>query len=83
MEKDIELEVNRLFGDKAENVIKLLEEFQDAFELSARVLRCIVFLSGGSYEDLKQKIKEAELDWRDIISSAESTDFQFNKPFNS
>jgi|NorSeaMetagenome_1021524.scaffolds.fasta_scaffold147816_1 hypothetical protein len=53
---------------------------------SARIPRCILFLSKGNLELFKKNLKYAETDWRDIIYWAEydSNDiqvFDFNKTF--
>ena len=83
MEKDIKDRLTRDFGAKAEDAIALLNEFETQTDLGPRVSRCIVRLASGDTEKLKKSIKDARTDWRDVIVDAETTDFEFNKPFNS
>tara|TARA_B110001450_G_C17665876_1_gene499472 strand:- start:4934 stop:5188 length:255 start_codon:yes stop_codon:yes gene_type:complete len=81
MELDIENRIRSDFKKDANETIKLLNLFEERNSLSPRVSRSIVFLSKGSLEVLITKIKEAELDWRDVVFEAETNCFEFNKPF--
>lgn len=38
---------------------------------SKRVVRCVIYLSNGNYEDLTHFVKDALVDWREVIYWAE------------
>ena len=54
-------------------VLQRLKELveEDAKLFSDRILRCLVFLSGGNINKLVRAVETARLDWRDVISAAE------------
>jgi len=53
-------------------VLQLLSEFQkNNPDLSERILRCIVFLAKGSFEEFARAVELARVDWRDLIVQAE------------
>ena len=81
MEVDIKEKIVKDFGNKAPEAVNLIEFFEAKSKLSPRVSRCIVHLANGDISELKKTIREAEIDWRDVIVSAETVDFEFNKPF--
>jgi hypothetical protein len=71
--EDIVIRVQRDFSSKESlPILQLLSEFQkENPDLSARVLRCIVFLARGSFENFASAVALARLDWRDLIVAAE------------
>ena len=83
MELDIKEKILNDFGNEAFEAINLLEMADSKLKLGPRVSRCIVVLASGSISKLKKAINEAEIDWRDVILSAETKDFEFNKPFKT
>jgi len=54
-------------------ILQLLSELQkeDSKIFGDRILRCIVFLAGGSFEEFADAVAMARLDWRDLIVEAE------------
>ena len=54
-------------------VIEMLTDLQkeNAQLFTDRILRCIVFVAGGSFEQLAEAVALARLDWRDLIVGAE------------
>ncbi|MGD1894488.1 MAG: hypothetical protein ACFB15_28320 [Cyclobacteriaceae bacterium] len=74
-------------NDNQEFIINSLIQLGIDWEFkSARVPRCILFLSKGDFDSFKDNLKSAETDWRDVIYWAEydSKDnqiYDFNKPF--
>lgn len=81
MEIDIKEKILKDFGTQAVVAIELINQFETKMKLSPRISRCIVHLASGDILKLKEGIKEAESDWRDIILLAENVPFEFNKPF--
>jgi hypothetical protein len=81
MEKDISIKILKDFGKEADNAIRLLTDFQEKSGLSPRVMRSIIHLANGNPGKLQELITSAEEDWRDVIVLAETTVFEFNKPF--
>ena len=81
MEIDIHKRITKDFGNESSTAISLLSAFEVRHKLSPRISRCIVHLSNGNIGKLKIVIENAEIDWRDVITAAESFDFEFNKPF--
>ena len=81
MEKDIEEKIFQNFGNDAQKAIALTNEFEKVFKFGPRVTRCVVHLANGDISKLKDMIKNAETDWRDVIMWAETTTFEFDKPF--
>ena len=85
--QDIKNRIRRDFNsDEINSVESLLSEY-DGRE-AERVIRCLLYLSNGSYEKLKLDVESAKLDYRDIIYFAEydQADRQindFSKPFAS
>ena len=65
------------------SLIQLGEEWE--FQ-SARVPRCILFLSNGNFDEFKTNLENANTDWRDVIYWAEYDDngeriYDFTKTF--
>lgn len=83
MEKDIEIRIEKDFKENTEIVLDIISNFENTMRLSPRVTRSIVHLSEGNLVKLKEVIALAIQDWRDVITSAESYDFEFNEPFKN
>lgn len=83
MQLDIKNKIKRDFDSQSDEAIKLLELFELRNSLSPRVSRSIISLSKGNIDELLNRIREAESDWRDVVDEAETTTFEFNKPFES
>lgn len=81
MEHDIKYRIEKDFGVESNRALELIDLFEEKNKLSPRVSRCLVYLSKGNLSILKSKIKEAEVDWRDIIYDAEEINFDSNNPF--
>ena len=64
-----------------------LKSLVDKHDISERIVRCIIYLSKGSMDQLDYFISRTMIDWRDIIMMAEydsKTDVQlrdFHKSF--
>ena len=73
MPEDIVAKVRQDFAeDDALTVLQLLSEFhRDNPSISERILRCIVFLAKGSFEEFVRAVEMARVDWRDLIVAAE------------
>lgn len=82
MEVDIKNRVFRDFGTDAQVAIGLIEAFESKLKLSHRITRCVVYLANGNINELKKCIREAEIDWRDVILYTEKSNLDFNKPFD-
>ena len=68
--------------DHREFIINSLVQLGIDLELeSARIPRCILFLSKGDFDLFKKNLKRASVDWRDIIYDAEY-DSNNNKLYN-
>jgi hypothetical protein len=52
----------------------------EALAVSPRVLRSVVFLAAGDYEQLERFARRAELDWRDVVFWAEYEDHDAEEP---
>lgn len=83
MEPDIKKRILKDFKSNASKAIDLVNDFEESFKLSPRICRCIVHLANGDIAKLKESIRHAEEDWRDVIAWAESVDLEFNKPFKT
>jgi hypothetical protein len=93
--EDIIAKVRRDFSEDEEiSILQLLNEYHQRLrqpEHSPRILRCIVFLADGSFDKFAAAVKLAQLDWRDLIVSAEYDGWSgeehhvrnFNSPFVS
>ena len=81
MEIDIINKIKNSFGVESEQAIEILDSFEKTQNLSPRVTRCIVVLADGRLDELKKRIDEAKIDWRDIIDQAEEEPFQYKTPF--
>jgi hypothetical protein len=91
--EDIITKVRRDFSeDDALAILQLLAEFQIKNpDLSNRILRCIVFLAHGNFDEFARAVAMARLDWRDLIVAAEYDGFSgeenrrrdFNLPFST
>lgn len=74
-------------NDNQEFIINSLVQLGVDWEFkSARIPRCILFLSKGDFDAFKNNLKSAETDWRDIIYWAEydtneNQIYDFNKTF--
>ncbi len=85
MKKDIQERIQKYFNDP-ENIINLLNALTVDRERD-RVIRCILILSDGDYDSVKEKIKTANSDYRNIIWYAEYDNrnvrkFNFNYPID-
>ena len=63
-------------GETHFEAIRLVE----ALQCNARVLRSIVFLSSGDFEQLERLARAAEIDWRDVVFWAEYEDYTAEYP---
>ncbi len=89
--EDIIVKVRRDFSEDEEiAILQMLSEYQQQQpDHSARILRCIVFIAHGSFDKFAEAVKLAQLDWRDLIVSAEYDGWSgeehhvrnFNSPF--
>jgi hypothetical protein len=52
----------------------------EALSFDARVLRSIVYLAAGDFEQLERLARRAELDWRDVVFWAEYEDYEAEEP---
>jgi hypothetical protein len=52
----------------------------EALNATPRVLRSVVFLAAGDYEQLERFARRAELDWRDVVFWAEYEDHDAEQP---
>ncbi|TMA36056.1 MAG: hypothetical protein E6J87_01785 [Deltaproteobacteria bacterium] len=52
----------------------------EALQCSARVVRSIVFLAAGDFEQLERMARAAEIDWRDVVFWAEYEDYTAEHP---
>jgi hypothetical protein len=87
--EDIAAQVRRDFPEA--DVVPVTEilvglQREDAQLFCDRILRCLVFVSRGSFDALAQAVKLARTDFRDLIVSAEyDRNWQqvrdFNQPF--
>ena len=71
--EDIIAKIRKDFSeDEMLPILQLLSELQKEYpERSSRILRCIVFLAHGSFEEFARAVALARLDWRDLIVAAE------------
>ena len=63
-------------GETHFEAIRLVESLQ----CSARVLRSIVHLAAGDFEQLERFARASEIDWRDVVFWAEYEDHQAERP---
>jgi hypothetical protein len=63
-------------GETHFEAVRLIE----ALSFDARVLRSIVFLAAGDFEQLERLARRAELDWRDVVFWAEYEDHEAEQP---
>jgi hypothetical protein len=63
-------------GETNFEAIRLVE----SLDLGARVLRSIVFLAAGDFEQLERFARVAETDWRDVVFWAEYEDHAAEEP---
>ena len=52
----------------------------EALHFDARVLRSVVYLAAGDFEQLERLARRAELDWRDVVFWAEYEDHDAEQP---
>jgi hypothetical protein len=52
----------------------------EMLQLSPRVLRSIVYLAAGDFEQLERFARAAEIDWRDVVFWAEYEDHTAEEP---
>ena len=52
----------------------------ESLGLEPRVLRSIVLLAGGNFEELRRYARSAELDWREVVFWAEYEDHESESP---
>lgn len=52
----------------------------EALHFDARVLRSIVYLAAGDFEQLERFARAAEIDWRDVVFWAEYEDYSAEHP---
>ena len=74
LSQDIITKVGQDFSeDDAIAILQLLSELQkeNSRIFSDRILRCIVFLAEGCFDELTCAVALARIDWRDVIVNAE------------
>ncbi len=71
--KDILKKIEVQFGESREEIIRKLQDFikKNKSFRKARLIRAILYLSNGSEVQIENHIKQAEIDWRDILLWAE------------
>jgi hypothetical protein len=72
--EDIIAKVQQDFSeDDAITILQMLSELQkeDPKTFFDRILRCIVFLAHGRFEEFAEAVALARIDWRDLIVIAE------------
>ena len=52
----------------------------EALRCNARVLRSIVYLAAGDFEQLARLARASEIDWRDVVFWAEYEDYEAEQP---
>jgi len=52
----------------------------EALRCDARVLRSIVYLAAGDFEQLERFARASEIDWRDVVFWAEYEDYMAEEP---
>lgn len=83
MSEDIINRLEKDFGADSQTALAMLVDFDCKNAFSERVTRCIIVLSNGNIEQLKNYIASAEADWRDVVFLAEKYAFQYNEPFKN
>jgi hypothetical protein len=63
-------------GETHFEAIRLIE----ALTCNARVLRAIVHLAAGDFEELERFARASEIDWRDVVFWAEYEDYTAEHP---
>jgi hypothetical protein len=63
-------------GETTFEALRLVE----ARHFDARVLRAIVYLAAGDFEQLARLARRAELDWREVVFWAEYEDLDAEQP---
>jgi hypothetical protein len=63
-------------GETNFEAIRLVE----SLALAPRVLRSVVFLAHGDYEEFQRLARRAEIDWRDVVFWAEYEDHDAEQP---
>jgi hypothetical protein len=63
-------------GETTFEAMRLVESLR----CSARVLRSIVFLAAGDFEQLERFARSSEIDWRDVVFWAEYEDHLAEHP---
>lgn len=79
MSPDIIQKIKLDFEDNSPAALEMLENYEES--VGPRILRSIVKLAEGDLEQLKEYMKAAIIDWRDVIFWAEEKPYQFNEPF--
>ena len=63
-------------GETHFEAVRLVE----SLSCSARVLRSVVFLAAGDFEQLERFARASEIDWRDVVFWAEYEDYGAEHP---
>ncbi|PML75732.1 hypothetical protein [Enterovibrio norvegicus] len=73
MALDIYQQIDKDFGDRANEVHEVLNVLDAKTKgmISNRVIRAIVYLSKGDISTFHEKVKLAQVDWRDVLMQAE------------
>jgi hypothetical protein len=79
--QDIAARIRVEFGARAAEVLEYLEA-EPALDTSSRVLRCVVFLAKGSFDELRIMVGAARADFRDVIFWAEYERHAFERPIH-
>lgn len=70
---DIYQKIEHDFGDKAKKVHEALNSLDAKTKglISNRMLRAIIYLAEGDIINFNEKMKLAQIDWRDVLFQAE------------
>ncbi|NEQ48688.1 MAG: hypothetical protein F6K11_00955 [Leptolyngbya sp. SIO3F4] len=71
--EDIQQQIKALFGQKTPAALRMLKVSVSKYEYigADRIIRCILYLSEGSLDGLKNAIQMAVMDPRDVMFTAE------------
>ena len=70
----------RLLRDYAGETSFEATRLVEAIDATPRVLRAVVFLAAGDFEQLERLARRAEIDWRDVVFWAEYEDHDAEEP---
>jgi hypothetical protein len=73
MALDIYQKIEKDFGDTAKEIHKTLETLDAKTKniIGNRIIRAIIYLANGDVVKFHEKVKLAQVDWRDVLMQAE------------